>query len=152
MVIKNVAAVVQYMVCQCITADSLKPAHANGSLRSLVGPPRLGETVVVWPGEHTSDQGKSRTGSECAPPHRLTVRWVFKYHCAVTSVVGGLHQPSQQARLCNDKCQPVHNNRKKSVSILLHAWIVWFSRLSVEGWANIHWNIYKLNSMFSKIG
>jgi hypothetical protein len=47
MVIKNVAAVVQYMVRQCVTADSLKPAHANGSLRALVRPPRFGETVVV---------------------------------------------------------------------------------------------------------
>ena len=122
--------------------SSAIPAHVNGGLWTLVGHPRLGEVVVVvGPSEHTGDQGKSRTGSECAPPYCLTVRWVFKYHSSVTSVVGGLHQPSQQARLRNEKCQPAYNNRKSSVSILRPTWMIYVFHMECWRMSNIHWKI-----------
>lgn len=79
------------------TLQLVIPAHADGGLRALVGHPRLGEVVVVAPGEHTGDQGKGRAGPKRASTHRLTVRWVLKYHRAVAGVVGGNTSSSSNA-------------------------------------------------------
>ena len=88
-------------------ANVLQRGHSDGGFRAVVVDPRLGEVVVVCRGEHAGEKGKRSAGSKRAPPHRLAVRRVLEKHRPVASVVGGLQQTSQQARLSDDKCHPV---------------------------------------------
>jgi len=93
-------------------ANLLQRGHADGGFRAVVVDPRLGEVVVVGRGEHAGEKGKRSAGSKRAPPHRLAVRRVLEKHRPVASVVGGLQQTSQQARLSDDKCHPVCRTSK----------------------------------------
>jgi len=91
----------------CICSRQLQRGHADGGFPVVEVDPRLGEAVVVGRGERAGEQRERRASYQRAPPHRRAVRRVLEEHLPVASVVGGLHQTSQQARLSDDECHPV---------------------------------------------